>query len=366
MDKGQPFHEYNAYGFSPRALPCPNLLSSRTREQLLRQITLMAHEAILLTDDSGCILLTNPCFEELFEYTESELRGQHISNLFPNFSIYSHTKKDSEIICKRKSGTKFIADVSSNRFLFQGLRVTALFIADVTKQAFLTMASHEFKTPLAGIHTSALLLEEYNGRGQGDKRLRHINTIKSLVKHLSILMENFLSLDKLDHGRTRIEFTELRLPAFIRRIIRDLSGIKKKGQVIRYIHNGGTHTVALDRNLLANILANLISNAIKYSPANTEILVCSQTEGDRIEISVKDEGMGIAPEDTPHVFRRFYRSEKASSVQGTGIGLHLVKSYTQAMGGRVFFQSEPGRGCEFFIHLPVHTPKGARSHECGD
>jgi signal transduction histidine kinase len=220
------------------------------------------------------------------------------------------------------------------------------------KSRFVSMASHEFRTPLSTVLSSASLLSKYTTTDEQDKRNRHIEKIKGSVKHLNDLLEDFLSLGKLDEGKIGAIFGELNLKDVVHDTIEELKGLIKPGQNVQYEHHG-QEIIESDKKLIKNILINLISNAIKFSDNNKNVYVASQVNQNQAVISVKDEGIGISDEDQEHLFSSFFRGKNAINIQGTGLGLHIVKRYLDLLGGDVDLQSELGKGTIITFTIPV-------------
>jgi signal transduction histidine kinase len=200
--------------------------------------------------------------------------------------------------------------------------------------------------------SSASLLSKYTTTDEQDKRNRHIEKIKGSVKHLNDLLEDFLSLGKLDEGKIGAIFGELNLKDVVHDTIEELKGLIKPGQNVQYEHHG-QEIIESDKKLIKNILINLISNAIKFSDNNKNVYVASQVNQNQAVISVKDEGIGISDEDQEHLFSSFFRGKNAINIQGTGLGLHIVKRYLDLLGGDVDLQSELGKGTIITFTIPV-------------
>ena len=222
------------------------------------------------------------------------------------------------------------------------------------KSRFVSMASHEFRTPLSAVLSSASLLSKYTSGEDQDKRDRHINRIKDSVKHLNDLLEDFLSLGKLDEGKVGATFSTFNLPEIIHETIDDMKGILKKGQHINYDHEG-EELIVSDKKMLKNIMFNLISNAVKFSDENVPIEIKSKIQHDQAVVSIRDMGIGIAEEDQQHLFSSFFRGANASNIQGTGLGLHIVKRYLELMGGSVNLKSKLNEGTSITFRLPINT-----------
>jgi len=222
------------------------------------------------------------------------------------------------------------------------------------KSRFVSMASHEFRTPLSSVLSSASLIGKYTTTEQQANRDKHVNRIKESVKHLNNLLEDFLSLGKLDEGKIGAQFGVFNLPETIHDTIDEVRGMVKKGQEIKYEHDGDG-IVYNDRKLLKNILINLISNALKFSDEGATVDVRSRVAGQNVEISVTDKGIGISEEDQQHLFSSFFRGKNAVNIQGTGLGLHIVKRYTDLMGGSINLQSTLGVGTTITVTIPLNN-----------
>jgi PAS domain S-box-containing protein len=220
------------------------------------------------------------------------------------------------------------------------------------KSRFVSMASHEFRTPLSTVLSSASLLSRYTNSEDQPKRDRHIEKIKTSVKHLNDLLEDFLSLGKLDEGKVGAVFHEFNLEEVVSETVEEMNGLVKKEQQIFYKHKGESLVIS-DKKLIKNILINLISNAIKFSDESSGIHVNSCIEDSVFRISVKDEGLGIAEEDREHLFSSFFRGKNVLNIQGTGLGLHIVKRYVDLLNGLVDLESELGTGTTITITLPA-------------
>ena len=221
------------------------------------------------------------------------------------------------------------------------------------KSRFVSMASHEFRTPLSTVLSSASLLSKYTKAEDQPKRDRHINKIRESVKHLNDLLEDFLSLGKLDEGKVGANIVPFDLKEVMEDTVEDMKGLIKNGQQVDYRHTGESHIIS-DKKLLRNILINLLSNAIKFSEENSTVTVTSDVAEGQAVIKVKDKGMGISEEDQQHLFSSFFRGKNALNIQGTGLGLHIVKRYLDLIGGSVHLHSILQQGTTITLTIPVN------------
>src|SRR5690606_30491802 len=217
-----------------------------------------------------------------------------------------------------------------------------------------SMASHEFRTPLSSILFSASLIGKYNEPGHQEKREKHIEKIKSNVRTLSGILEEFLSIEKIEKGKITARPEKCDITQLVQMTCNEMKGIAKAGQEIIYTTQN-LDAIITDPILLKQVLVNLLSNAIKYSPENSTVAVHTFIENSLIHISVKDEGIGISAEDQKHLFERFFRASNAGGIEGTGLGLHLVKQYLDILHGSIRISSKEGDGTEFIVSFPLQA-----------
>lgn len=220
------------------------------------------------------------------------------------------------------------------------------------KSKFVSIASHEFRTPLSTVLSSASLIDQYNARLEKDKVSKHVQRIKSSVNHLTSILNDFLSLGKLEEGKIDVISEKLVIADFLKEVEEEITSTLKTGQHLIIHCEGSIETVSTDVRILRNIMFNLISNASKYSDQGKPIQVSCNKEGNTVIFSIRDEGIGIPQEDQKHMFDRFFRASNAGNVQGTGLGLNIVKRYVELLGGRISFVSEYRKGSIFTIRIP--------------
>ncbi|MET7028272.1 PAS domain-containing protein [Sediminicola luteus] len=225
------------------------------------------------------------------------------------------------------------------------------------KSRFVSMASHEFRTPLSAILSSAILIAKQNDLGNEDKIERYVERIKSNVRNLVVILNDFLSLDKLDEGKLQPNPQLFDLVQFSKTLIEEMKTNTKEGQTLKFTHNDEDILVYIDPKLLSHILINLMTNAIKYSEEKQEVILDVQNNGNQVVLTITDNGIGIPEKERQHLFERFFRAENALNIQGTGLGLHIVKQYVTLMEGTVNYKSELGKGTTFTVKLPKKLVK---------
>lgn len=360
---------------------------------------------IIITNQVGEIISINSFGLKQFGYEAKDLEGEKIEILIPQRFRSNHIKhRDNyhgknansrpmgvgmDLFAVKKDGTEFPVEVSISPYMTVEGQYAIAFISDITirkqsekalldlnaeleekvqertqslsealekekelnelKSRFVSMASHEFRTPLSTVLSSAYLLSKYSQTEEQPKRDKHIQRIVSSVNMLNDILNDFLSVGKIEEGRIQVRFAEVNITSLINELLSELQPIYKKGQRIEYT-NTGEEIAMLDVSLLKHIVINLLSNAIKFSPEDAIIHIStSNTDGSELVLKVKDNGIGISKEDQEHLFERFFRGANVTNIQGTGLGLHIVAKYAELMNGTIKAESELGKGTEFII-----------------
>jgi PAS domain S-box-containing protein len=221
------------------------------------------------------------------------------------------------------------------------------------KSKFVSIASHEFRTPLSAVLSSIALIEQYKAKGDFEKIDKHTLRVRSSVNHLTSILNDFLSVGKLDEGKINVAPEPVNLRVLLSGINEEVKALLKDGQRIQMEYDLDHDDFTMDGRIMRNILFNLLSNASKYSDANKNIFLHCRATGNTIEISIRDEGIGIPAEDQKYLFERFFRASNVSNIQGTGLGLNIVKRYTELLNGSIAFSSEYGKGSKFTITIPI-------------
>ena len=221
------------------------------------------------------------------------------------------------------------------------------------KTKFLSMVSHEFKTPLSGILTSTMLLNKYQLSEEHVKREKHIKTIESKVHYLNNILNDFLSIERLDTSKVTYKFTTFNLSKIINEVVYNANMLLKSGQRIIIPQNSDDFILQQDEKILELILSNLIYNAVKYSPENTTVKLHIIKNGKSIIFNIIDEGIGIPANDQKFIFNRYFRAENVLNTQGTGIGLNIVQAHLENLGGSINFTSKENKGSIFTVKLPL-------------
>lgn len=217
------------------------------------------------------------------------------------------------------------------------------------KSRFVSMASHEFRTPLSSIQLSASLIDKYSQDYNNPNINKHVNKIKTGIGKLTIILNDFLSLERLEKGIVNATLEQIDLVKFAEEIAKEMQLVAKQNQNIIYQHTGAKSLVNTDANLLKNCIINLIANAIKYSGEDTFIEFNTEITEKKFELTVKDNGIGIPLTEQKHLFEVFFRAHNTGSIPGTGLGLNIVDRYVKLMNGRIVFISEENKGTTFAL-----------------
>ncbi len=373
----------------------------KTNQDVFEILSEAISEGILIVDENQIIIAVNSSTEEMFGYEKDELNNKPLETLIPKTyhkghgqhfnNYYKHSEKRTmgkgrALFAARKDGSTFPVEVGLNPFTVSEKKYVMALAIDITerknytdklektviertkqltealatekelndlKTKFLSLVSHEFKTPLTGILTSSMLLSKYKLAEQQDKRDKHINTINSKVHYLNNILNDFLSVEKLESGKVNYRFTEFRLSKVINEVIYNANMLLKEGQKINYPEDIDDMSLIQDEKTLELALSNLVHNAIKYSPENTTIQLKVKQDAINTTFIIIDNGIGIPENDQKNIFNRYFRAENALLNQGTGIGLNIVKTHLENLGGAISFESEENKGSTFTITIPT-------------
>ncbi|WP_430965605.1 PAS domain-containing sensor histidine kinase [Spongiimicrobium sp. 2-473A-2-J] len=359
-------------------------------------------EGIIVVNEKQLIVANNSSTEEMFGYEKDELVGNHLELLIP--ASYHHAHKGHfkdfmnrsqrrpmgqgrELYGIRKNGEEFPLEVGLNPFSLYGNTYVMALIVDITerrnyterlelevkerteqlqealskerelnelKTRFLSLVSHEFKTPLSSILTSTTLLSKYTQTEQQEKRNKHIDTIRNKVKYLDTILNDFLSVERLETGKVNYRFTTFPLSKLVNQVIYDANMLLKVGQQIQYPEQIDDFVITCDEKILELILSNLVHNAIKYSSEDTVIDIQIRQKGNNLIMKIIDQGMGIPESDQKFIFNRYFRAKNALLSQGTGIGLNIVKQHIENLGGCITFNSQENKGSTFTVEIPMN------------
>jgi PAS domain S-box-containing protein len=348
-----------------------------------------APDAILLVSPEGKIVLVNAQTEVLFGYRREELAGQPVEVLIPERVRESHIASRRryaedpktrpmgaglELAARRKDGTEFPVEISLSPMTTEEGTLLVSILRDVTEQKraseqlrtqarqleakvremddFTHVVSHDLKEPLRGIEAFAgFLLEDYGDRldEQGKK---YLGFLKQSAVRMKDLIHDLLTLTSLSRTAPKLQAVDLN--RVVDQMERDLEYSIRSGNA--EIHTKGPlPTVAGDPTQLGEVFKNLVSNAIKFNVSGHPVVTisCREDEGGFVRLSVADNGIGIDPRYWERIFELFERLHAQEEFEGTGAGLAICKKIVEGCGGRIWVESEAGRGSVFYFTLPA-------------
>ncbi len=400
-----------------------------------REIFQSMSEGIVMVNDKGFILSSNPVAEKMFGYATNELNGLLLETLLPeryrgrheNLRLGFNSNPEPrrmgigrDLTALRRDGKEFPIEISLSYTHVGDNLIVMAFISDITlrkksedalrrseeqlvvyatelekkvqtrtealhktiqelereinerkraeeearkalekerelndlKSKFVSIASHEFRTPLSTILSSISLVDQYKQRNDLDKIDKHTQRVRSSVNHLTGILNDFLSLGKLEEDKVEAIHELIEVQSLLDDIREEVTPSLKEGQQIIIQLKTQKLQINSDARIIRNILFNLLSNASKYSEPYKPIFLSCFNQLNLLTIQINDEGMGIPLEDHKHLFDRFFRASNASSIQGTGLGLHIVKRYVELLNGKISFESEQGKGSTFEVVIP--------------
>ncbi|MEY3870620.1 MAG: hybrid sensor histidine kinase/response regulator [Microcoleaceae cyanobacterium] len=231
------------------------------------------------------------------------------------------------------------------------------------KSRFVSMVSHEFRTPLATIALSAGLLDKYAHKWQLEKQKVHFSRIISSVQQMTELLNDILTIGQVESGNVAFNPNHINLETFMEEMLEERENLDQNQHKIEYQCEGDLTDVVMDEKLLRHILSNLISNALKYSPEGRDVKIKLLRMDNWVKIRIQDYGIGIPPEDKKQLFEMFHRAQNVGTIQGTGVGLAIVKRAVDMHGGEIDVESEQGKGTIFTVTLPLDRESAFVSSE---
>ncbi|MGD1911423.1 MAG: PAS domain-containing protein [Rivularia sp. (in: cyanobacteria)] len=254
-------------------------------------------------------------------------------------------------------------DITERKLLEENLRQALEKEKEVNelKSRFISMTSHEFRTPLSTILSSSELLENYRHKWDEEKQTKHFNRIKKAVKHITNLLNEVLFFGKAEAGKLDCNPTKFDLVEYSYQLVEDLQINQIKNVMdtpdvnINFMTNKTKLIGYMDEKILGHILNNLLSNAIKYSPAGTTVKFTLSSQQERAVFEIQDRGIGIPSEDLPSLFDSFHRCNNVGNIPGTGLGLSIVKKCVDMQEGEINVISEVGLGTTFTVTIPLNN-----------
>jgi|GEM_PF-6527363 len=344
---------------------------------------------LVLDGDTGIILSANPVIVPVLGYEPHALIGVHFSQLIPHsddnsdfiqqlnfygsvFETLPFLRADGGLCPMDLTATVIpwseetailvtLRDVSEREVAAAALQKAEKLRAELErerefarlKEAFISMVSHEFRTPLTIIASSASIIQSYYDRLSDERKHGHLNKIVAQTAYLTSMMDDMLTLSKAQSGRLEFNPEPMNVTAFCNDILHQIQQIDSAQHRFNIQMNQHEVETLADKQLLRHILFNLLSNAIKYSPLGTTVWFSLANDGEQLEFMVRDEGIGIPEDQQKKLFTPFYRAKNVGNIKGTGLGLSIVKESVEVYDGKIEYVSVPERGTKFTVQLPI-------------
>lgn len=357
----------------------------RRAKQRAEAILNNSSDAIVMTDARGSIRQTNPRFDSQFGYAVDELFGQPLTatftpesavDLLQTLADVSQTRqyRRLELLACRKDGSTLPVDIALASFSDDDNKGVVCSLRDISEQKkleyelreaferqkqltdmktrFVSMVSHEYRTPLASILTSSTLLKDYHERMSSERRVEHLKTIQTQVERLTEMLDEVLQINKAEAVALELHRELTDLVQLCQSAVENSRQISPTRQ-IDYQVSGTPVALDIDGKLVRQIISNLLSNALKYSPEERPVWVSLAFETEQVVLKVRDEGIGIPLEDQAQLFSLYHRARNVGDIQGTGLGLAIIKQAVDAHHGTILVDSAAGAGTTFTIALPI-------------
>lgn len=358
--------------------------SGFSEEEILQIFIDQSEDILVMTNSWMEIEYASQSLERHLEFPQAESIGRKINEVMENFPSLPLMKPNQRMvipvttpITKRKLLIEFQfkpkyaqsgkvqaifaigRDVTERENSLKKFKDTAYKEKDLNqlKSRFVSMASHEFRTPLATILSSALLIDLFLKKDFGPeiktKVLNHVDKIVTQTNRLTDITSDVLLLERSIQQEMKLNVKKTQICRFTKELVQMINQENFERRIVSFYGPEVEKTVLTDQSILTHILRNLILNALKYSDGSLDPEVHLQYRGSYFEIAVKDYGMGIPKEDHEHIFGSFYRAKNVGNIKGTGLGLNIVKELTKKLKGEVWFTSKVAMGSEFFVSFPM-------------
>jgi len=356
------------------ALDITEIKQAEEKSVKLASIVETSDDAIISKTLEGVITSWNAAAERMFGYTEEEMMGKSIYTIIPE----DRQDEEPRILARLRTGERIDhfetkRQTKGGRLLDVSLTISPLrdkqgriiglskIARDITvkkqeeqrKNDFIGMVSHELRTPLTSLAAIIQVVQKKIGQNAEPFLINAMEKANQQARKMAAMINGFLNISRLEAGKLLIEKQSFSLGQLLREILEEARLIVTSHTFS--LEECDNVTVKADRDKISSVISNLLSNAVKYSPKGRLINICCKIRDNMIVVSVKDEGMGIKPEDLPHIFDRYYRVETSNTrhISGFGIGLYLCAEIIQRHGGEIWAESEPDKGTTFYFSLPI-------------
>ncbi|WP_051315414.1 sensor histidine kinase [Algoriphagus terrigena] len=354
-----------------------------SEKELLQLVIDQSEDILVLTNAAMEIEFISQSLETSLEISVARSTGKKINEVLENFPSLPLMKPNQKMVIPvttPKTKKKFLIEFEFKPLFTPKGKIRAIFAIgrNVTerenslkkfkdtafkekelnqlKSRFVSMASHEFRTPLSTILSSALLIEMLLKKDFSpeieSKILNHVGKIVAQTNRLTDITSDVLLLEKSIQQEMKISVKKVQIGRFVKDLVDTINHENFDRRQVRCFAPETEVTVQTDPSLLVHIFRNLISNALKYSQGSLDPEVHLQFRGSYFEVMVKDYGLGVPKEDQDHIFGSFYRAKNVGNIKGTGLGLNIVKELTKKLNGEIWFTSKQGMGSEFYVSFP--------------
>lgn len=371
------------------------IMSLLRETKKLSQVASRISNLVVITDPSGLIEWVNNAFIQRSGYTPQELINHRLDKWFSDTGVLQNWKDaletgksfTEETVALTKSGDEYavlvgvqpsyddegnlvnyivvMTDITEIKKVENALRLSEKQLRNSLaqerelnqiKSRFVSMTSHEFRTPIAIISAAAESLQAFYERMNEEQRKSRFDRIQDQVQHMTHMLDDILLINRIEEGKLALNLEIFQLNGFITSIVDEFRSAKTTQNLDVHLRPEDI-TIIADRTLIRQIVSNLVSNAIKYSPADSTVTMTMQRDGEHAVITVRDQGIGIPLADQEHLFEAFHRADNVGKIKGTGLGLSIAKRAIDMHKGEILFSSEEGKGTEFIVRLPLKQRK---------
>ncbi|MFL0683485.1 MAG: ATP-binding protein [Algoriphagus aquaeductus] len=355
-----------------------------TNDEMLQFFLENSEDIMVILNEEMEAVFLSPSFEKVFQKPISENLGKKFNEVLINFPSLPLMKPNQKMVIpvvlkepkkslmlefqfkpiqvKDRPGRFIFAigrDVTERELVLKKFKDIAFKEKELNqmKSRFVSMASHEFKTPIATIVSSVMIMQMLLDKDFSDeikvKLLGHIDKIINQSNRLTSIMSDVLLLEKSIQQDMKLNLKKISIGKFLESLIHDINEENLNRRTVRFFQPQTDKQILTDESMLVHIIRNLIQNALNYSPESSDPEVHLSIIGNFVEIRIKDYGIGIPREEHENIFGSFYRAKNVGNIKGTGLGLNIVQELTKKLKGEIWFKSKEGMGSEFFVSFPV-------------
>ncbi len=348
-----------------------NKLNDQIEDFKLERSTLnavLAHmtDAVIIVDGTGSVQLTNPAAEKIFNTKKEFAQGKSLVEVLRNHQLVELWK---ECLDSRKQKTTTL-EISPNKIFVQAIAtpledvfpggvlmvmqdLTRLRKLEKVRSDFVSNVSHELRTPLASIKALSETLQEGALEDPPAAR-RFLSRMEVEIDNLTQMVQELLELSKIESGRVPLRTQYINPNDLVEKVVERMQvQAERSGLSIHSDCPPNLPQILADPDKMGQVFVNLIHNAIKFTRPGGQISISAYADRGRLVFKIQDDGVGIEPESLQRIFERFYKIDRARSSGGTGLGLSIAKHLIESHGGRIWVESEVGKGSTFFFTLPV-------------